>query len=99
MCCKQLVAPLRPHKGSSEACALTVTFMPKSPVFDPLDLRPVREFVADGSLPFHIKTAEKFCRDKIIGSIKVGNRWCTTPADIRAFYWKKANAEFKKNHC
>ena len=71
--------------------------MPKSSlVFDPKQLRPVREFVADGSLPFHVKTAERFCREEIIAAVKVGNTWCTTPEAVRGYFWSHANRAFKK---
>ena len=34
--------------------------MPKPLIFDPKELRPVREFIADGTLPLHFKTVERF---------------------------------------
>ena len=44
----------------------------KSPVFDPRDLRDVRSLCAEGLIPYHYKTAERFCRDGEMPAIKVG---------------------------
>ena len=70
--------------------------MQKLPVFNPRELRPVREFCADGSLPVHWKTAERFCRDGIIAAVKVGNTWHTTPEGVRGYFWLRANRPSKK---
>ena len=72
--------------------------MPKSHVFDPKQLRPVRDYCADGSLPFHLKTAERLCREGTIAAIKVGNTWCTTPEGVRGYFWNHANTAFRKVH-
>ena len=45
----------------------------KKPLFDPKDLLPVRELCRDGTIPFHVKSAERLCRIGAIPAIKVGN--------------------------
>jgi len=70
--------------------------MPKSPIFDPKQLRPVREFCADGTLPFHWKTCERLCREGELPTIKLGGCWRSTPDAIRAYLWKRGNATFRK---
>jgi hypothetical protein len=45
--------------------------MSKQVIFDPKELRSVRDFIADGSLPYHPKTVERFCRDGVLPAIKV----------------------------
>ena len=73
--------------------------MPRSlPAFDPKQLRPMREFCADGSLPFHWKTGERFCRTGVIAAVKIGISWYTTPEAVRRYFWDHANETFKKNH-
>jgi hypothetical protein len=72
--------------------------MSKLPVFNPSDLKPVREFCADGTLPFHWKTAERFCRTGIIPAVKVGNEWRTNLAGVRHYFWSRANKAFQKIH-
>jgi hypothetical protein len=72
--------------------------MAKNSVFDPRELRPVRELIADGSLPFHIKTVQKFCRDGVIAASKIGNDWRVSPAAIRNFYWQHGNKAFRETH-
>ena len=71
----------------------------KSPVFDPRDLRDVRSFCHEGLIPYHWKTAERFCREGKMPAIKVGIRWKTTESAARAFLWKLSNPPFKKVHC
>ena len=70
--------------------------MSKSPVFDPKQLRPLRGFCADGTLPFNPKTCERLCREGVLPAIKIGNSWRTTPDAIRAFLWKRGNKTFQK---
>lgn len=70
--------------------------MPKPLIFDPKELRPVREFIADGTLPLHFKTVERFSRDGLLPAIKVGNSWHSTPAAVRTYLWKSGNAAFRK---
>jgi hypothetical protein len=71
----------------------------KKPLFEPKDLRPVREFVEDGTFPFHVKSAERLCRIGTIPAVKVGNNWCTTREAARAYHWKHANKAFKESYC
>jgi hypothetical protein len=71
----------------------------KSPAFDPRDLRTVRSLCAEGLIPYHFKTAERFCRDGELPAIKVGTFWQTTEVAARTFLWKRANPAFRKVHC
>jgi hypothetical protein len=71
----------------------------KKSVFDPKDLRPVRDFCRDGTIPFHFKSAERLCRTGTIPAIKVGNYWCTTREAVRSYHWKHANKAFRESHC
>ena len=70
--------------------------MSKQVIFDPKELRSVRDFIADGSLPDHPKTVERFCREGVLPAIKVGNSWRTTLAAVRSYLWRSGNAAFKK---
>jgi hypothetical protein len=73
--------------------------MPKSHViFDPQQLRSVRDLQADGTIPYHWKTVERMCREGDLPAIKVGNRWCSTKDAVRNHLWKSANAAFKRAH-
>jgi hypothetical protein len=65
-------------------------------VFDPKELRPVRDFCADGTLALHPKSAERLCREGSLPAVKVGVAWRTTDAAIRAYIWKRSNAMFRK---
>ena len=56
----------------------------------------MRKLCADGTIPFHSKTAERLCRAGNLPAVKVGNSWCTTPAAVRSFFWKKGNKTFQK---
>ena len=92
---------VRIHLSAREFYAKSVqhkepTAMSKLPIFDPKDLRPVRELIAAGILPYHPKTAERFCREGVLPAMKIGNSWCTTPAAIRQFFWNKGNKSFRK---
>jgi hypothetical protein len=69
--------------------------MSKLTVFDPRELRPLRDFCADGSLPFHPKTAERLARDGDLPAVKIDG-WRTTPAAVRAYMWQRGNATFRK---
>lgn len=71
----------------------------KKPLFDPKDLLPVRELCRDGTIPFHVKSAERLCRIGAIPAIKVGNRWCTTKDAARGYFWRRANKAFRESHC
>jgi len=75
--------------------------MPKSklPAFDPRELRTVRSLCANGLIPYHYKSAERFCREGELAAIKIGTYWKTTEVAARHFLWKRSNAEFKKVHC
>ena len=46
------------------AVTLTPTLKAKAPVFDPRDLRDVRSLCDDGLIPYHHKTAERFCKGR-----------------------------------
>ena len=71
----------------------------KVSVFDPRELRDVRALCKDGLIPYHHKTAERFCRDGDMAAIKVGTHWKTTESAARSFPWKRANPAFRKVHC
>ena len=68
------------------------------PVFDPRDLRTVRSLCADRTIPYHWKTAERFCREGKIPAVKIGLFWQTTEVAARTFLWKRANPAFRKVH-
>ena len=70
--------------------------MSKKSIFDPKDLVTVRALCADGTLRFHKRTCERFCRDGKLPAMKVGNEWMTTRNAVRAFLWKKGNTAFKE---
>jgi hypothetical protein len=63
---------------------------------NPKDLRRVREMCADGSIPFHWKTAERLSRGGVLPAVKVGNFWCTMDAAVRAFLWQSGNEMLRR---
>jgi hypothetical protein len=68
----------------------------KKSVFDPRDLRRVRDMCATGDAPFHWKTMERLCREGVFPATKVGNHWCTTDAAVRTFLWRTGNEMLRK---
>jgi hypothetical protein len=70
--------------------------MSKPSIFDPRELRPVREFCLDGTLALHPKSAERLCREGILPAVKVGVAWRTTPAALRSYLWQHSNKKFRE---
>jgi hypothetical protein len=70
----------------------------QSTLFDVKDLIPIQDLCADGTIPFHHKSAERLCRVGALPAVKVGIRWCTTKNAAREYFWKHANMAFKKTH-
>ena len=71
-------------------------FLMKQALFNPQELRTIKELCADGTIRFHPKTAERLCRKGVIPAMKYGTAWHTTPAAVRAFLWKRGNEAFRK---
>jgi hypothetical protein len=68
----------------------------KKSVFDPKDLRRLRDICASGDSPFHPKTLERLARAGALPAVKVGNYWCTTDAAVRTFLWRSGNEMLRR---
>ncbi len=63
--------------------------------FKPADLRSISDMCASREIPQSLRTVRELCRRKKFPATKVGRDWKTTPALVRAHYFKKGNASFK----
>jgi hypothetical protein len=68
----------------------------RMPPYDPGDLRPIADFVKEKRIPMKLRFLRKLCTKREFPSVWSGKGWHTTENAIRAYFWQKANREFRK---
>jgi hypothetical protein len=69
--------------------------MKPQPPFDPGELRPIRDWIKEGKIPMTLNQTRREAARGKFPAVKNGRDWCTTEAQIRGYFWRKANKAFK----